>query len=131
MADYIVYFFPAVDTKPTELKPVDDGHAKTTSQLLPTEASCDPATPPVKPDNQCFERPSSAGTSSSDTASSGLSTSSKPNVVISSDSSLSSLTTSSEKVPQQNSESNRSSKVINKHFQFHSNCFHLCCLMTL
>ncbi|XP_035543323.1 polyadenylate-binding protein-interacting protein 4 isoform X1 [Juglans regia] len=73
-------------------------------------SSCDPATLPVKPDNQCCKRPSSAETSSSDAISSGLSTSSKPNVGVTSKSNLSSFTTSTEMVPQQNPESNRSSK---------------------
>ncbi|XP_040987917.1 uncharacterized protein LOC121235639 isoform X4 [Juglans microcarpa x Juglans regia] len=74
-------------------------------------SSCDPATRPVKPDNQCCKRPSSAETSSSDAISSGLSTSSKPNVDVTSKSNLSSFTTSTEMVPQQNPESNRSSKI--------------------
>lgn len=82
-----------------------------TSQLLPNEASGDPATPLVKLDKPCCERPSSADTSSSDAVSSGLSTSSNPMVDVTSESGVSSLTTSTEMVPPQNPESNRSSKV--------------------
>lgn len=82
-----------------------------TSQLLPNEASGDPATPPVKPDKPCSERPSSADTSSSDVVSSGLSTPSNPMVDVSSESGFSSLTSSTEMVPPQNPESYKSSKV--------------------
>ncbi|KAG2682244.1 hypothetical protein I3760_11G182900 [Carya illinoinensis] len=100
----------SMDTSLNRVKPVEDGYAKRTSQLLPNEASSDPATIPVKPDNQCCKRPTSAETSSSNAISSGLSTSSKPNVDVTSKSNLSSFTTSTEMVPQQNPESNRSSK---------------------
>lgn len=98
------------DTGLTQVKPVEDRHAKMTSQLLPNEASGDPATPLVKLDKPCCERPSSADTSSSDAVSSGLSTSSNPMVDVTSESGVSSLTTSTEMVPPQNPESNRSSK---------------------
>ncbi|XP_050246943.1 polyadenylate-binding protein-interacting protein 4 [Quercus robur] len=97
------------DTSLTQVKPVEDRCAKMTSQLLPNEASGDPATPPVKPDKPCSERPSSADTSF-DVVSSGLSTPSNPTVDVSSESGLSSLTSSTEMVPPQNPESNKSSK---------------------
>lgn len=98
------------DTSLTQVKPVEDRCAKMTSQLLPSEVSGDPATPPVKPDKPCSERPSSADTASSDVVSSGLSTPSNPMVDVSSESGLSSLTSSTEMVPPQNPESNKSSK---------------------
>ncbi|KAE8125569.1 hypothetical protein FH972_020355 [Carpinus fangiana] len=100
----------SLDTSITQVKPVEDRHAKMIAQLLPNEASGDPAAPPVKPDNQHYERPSSADTSSSDAVSLGLSTSPNPIMDLTSESSLSSSTTSTEMVPPQNPESNRSSK---------------------
>ncbi|XP_059444988.1 polyadenylate-binding protein-interacting protein 4 isoform X1 [Corylus avellana] len=100
----------SLDTSITQVKPVENRHAKMTAQLLPNEASSDPAARPVKPDNQYCERPSSADTSSSDAVSPGLSTSPNPIMDLTSESSLSSSTTSTEMVPPQNPESNRSSK---------------------